>query len=79
MSAETILLVEDEPELAPVIMCELRAEGYRIELVACGLAALDVHASATPNLVILDWMLPGLVGILAAFLGGWDVTLRDVL
>ena len=79
MSAETILPVEGKPELARVIMRELWAEGYRIEHAADGLAALDVHASATPNLVILDWMLPGLVGILAAFLGGWDVTLRDVL
>ena len=39
-----ILLVEDEPELARAITRELKAEGYRVEHAADGLAALDAHA-----------------------------------
>ena len=57
------LLVEDEPELARAITRELKAEGYRVEHAADGLAALDAHAGSDPDLVILDWMLPGLDGL----------------
>jgi DNA-binding response OmpR family regulator len=56
---ETILLVEDEPELARVIARELKAEGYHVEHVANGIAALDAHANSNPDLIVLDWMLPG--------------------
>jgi DNA-binding response OmpR family regulator len=60
---ETILLVEDELELARVIGRELEAEGYRVVHAAGGIQALQLHASRQPELVILDWMLPGLDGL----------------
>ena len=60
---EIILLVEDEPELARVIVRELKAEGYHVEHAVDGIAALDAHAGSNPDLVILDWMLPGLDGL----------------
>jgi DNA-binding response OmpR family regulator len=59
----TVLLVEDEPGLARVIGRELEAAGYRIFHAADGLQALALHASHQPDLVILDWMLPGLDGL----------------
>ena len=58
-----ILLVEDEPELARAITRELKAEGYDVEHTDDGLAALDAHSRSSPDLVILDWMLPGLDGL----------------
>ena len=58
-----ILLVEDERELARVISRELEAEGYRVIRAAAGQEALDLHARHQPDLVILDWMLPGLDGL----------------
>jgi DNA-binding response OmpR family regulator len=60
---DTILLVEDEPGLARVIGRELEAAGYRTLHAADGLQALALHASQQPDLVILDWMLPGLDGL----------------
>ena len=60
---DRILLVEDEAELARAIMRELKAEGYHVEHAANGLDALDLHSSTGPDLVILDWMLPGLDGL----------------
>jgi DNA-binding response OmpR family regulator len=60
---ETILLVEDEQELARVIARELEAAGYRVVYAADGLKALDLHARHQPDLVILDWMLPGMDGL----------------
>ncbi len=58
-----ILLVEDELKLAQVIVRELQAAGYETIHAADGLAALDMFARHSPDLVILDWMLPKLDGL----------------
>ena len=58
-----ILLVEDERELARVVARELEAEGYTVIHAASGQQALDLHARHEPDLVILDWMLPGIDGL----------------
>ena len=59
----TILLVEDAVDLAQVIVRELAAAGHEVVHAADGLAALELHASHQPDLVILDWMLPKLDGL----------------
>jgi DNA-binding response OmpR family regulator len=59
----TILLIEDEPDLARVLLRELEAAGYQVFHAADGWTALDLHGSRRPDLVILDWMLPGLDGL----------------
>ncbi|HKT38802.1 MAG TPA: response regulator transcription factor [Ktedonobacterales bacterium] len=59
----TILLVEDARELAAVVVRELEAAGYRVQHVADGRAALAAHVSVSPDVVILDWMLPGMDGL----------------
>src|SRR5712692_3659917 len=58
-----VLLVEDEPELGRLVMRELEAAGYRVRYAADGPAALRLFAAAPPDLVVLDWMLPGLDGL----------------
>jgi DNA-binding response OmpR family regulator len=62
-SQPTILLVEDTRELAQVIARELESSGYRVLHAVNGRAALDLHARERPDLVILDWMLPGMSGL----------------
>jgi DNA-binding response OmpR family regulator len=59
----TLLLVEDTPDLAQVIQRELEAAGYAVLHAGDGLAALALHASHQPDLIILDWMLPKLDGL----------------
>jgi DNA-binding response OmpR family regulator len=59
----TILLVEDELEMARVVRRELQANGYRVVHAADGVAALDLNDREDPDLVILDWMLPTLDGL----------------
>lgn len=59
----TVLLVEDASDLAHVIRRELETAGFDVLAAADGLRALELHASARPDLVILDWMLPKLDGI----------------
>ena len=62
-SAPRVLIVEDEADLALLISYNLEAEGYVVESVARGDEAELRLAENAPDLVILDWMLPGLSGI----------------
>jgi len=59
----TILLVEDAADLARVIARELEASGYRVLQATDGVAALEMYTRHRPDLVILDWMLPGIDGL----------------
>jgi DNA-binding response OmpR family regulator len=59
----SILLVEDAQDLAQVIKRELEADGYRVTHAADGPAALRCHADNAADLIILDWMLPGIDGL----------------
>lgn len=60
--AASILLVEDEVNLARGIHENLEAEGYTVELVTDGRVALDKIRRQEYGLVILDVMLPGMDG-----------------
>jgi DNA-binding response OmpR family regulator len=57
-AAETILLVEDDARLADLVHGELAAAGYQVVWAPDGPTALQLHARRTPDLVILDWVLP---------------------
>src|SRR5438309_10656792 len=61
--AARILLVEDDPTVADIVVRYLRREGYEVLTAEDGRAALDVAASSQPDLVVLDIMLPGLDGL----------------
>jgi len=58
-----VLLVEDEPELRRLVLRELEAAGYRVRYAADGPTAVRLFAADPPDLVVLDWMLPGLDGL----------------
>ncbi len=58
----TVLVVEDEVDLAELICLKLKAEGYRCSAVGSGLEALHSIERWAPDLIILDRMLPGLSG-----------------
>jgi DNA-binding response OmpR family regulator len=59
----TVLLVEDAQDLAQVIVRELRAAGYETLYAADGVSAVSLHARVTPDVMILDWMLPRMDGL----------------
>jgi len=62
MSAH-ILIVEDEEPLTMLLRYNLEAEGYEVDSVARGDEADAKLKEALPDLVVLDWMLPGVSGI----------------
>ncbi|MDJ0677425.1 MAG: response regulator transcription factor [Calothrix sp. MO_167.B42] len=58
-----ILLVEDEVKLARFIELELTCEGYQVTIANDGLTGLTTARESHPDLLILDWMLPGMTGV----------------
>jgi len=61
--AARILIVEDEEPLALLLRYNLEASGYEVETVARGDEADSRLREHIPDLVVLDWMLPGVSGI----------------
>lgn len=58
-----VMIVEDEEPLALVLRYNLEAEGYVVETVTRGDEAEEMIRDQEPDLLLLDWMLPGLSGI----------------
>lgn len=58
----TIFVVEDEPDIASVLVDYLRAAGFDAQHFADGESALQALRSVPPQLLLLDLMLPGLSG-----------------
>ena len=58
-----ILIVEDEEPLTLLLRYNLEAEGYAVEVAARGDDAEIRLQESPPDLVVLDWMLPGVSGI----------------
>jgi two-component system phosphate regulon response regulator PhoB len=61
--APRILVVEDEAALALLLAYNLESEGFQVEHVERGDEAELRLAESLPDLVILDWMLPGVSGL----------------
>jgi two-component system phosphate regulon response regulator PhoB len=58
-----VLVVEDEPAQAEILAYNLEAEGFDVEQARTGDQALMLVDEAPPDLILLDWMLPGVSGI----------------
>ena len=59
----TIMIVEDEADLSLMLRYNLEAEGFKVAAAATGDEAAEMVRDAQPDLILLDWMLPGLSGI----------------
>lgn len=63
MTSTRLLLIDDDIRLAAMVVDYLKAAGYALDHVGDGEQALARLAHEVPQLVILDWMLPGLDGL----------------
>lgn len=61
--AATILVVEDEPAIQELVSYNLELAGHRALRADNAEQALDMVRTELPDLVVLDWMLPGMSGI----------------
>ncbi len=72
MTAETILVIDDEEHIRRALRGMLMAKKYQVLLAASGEEGLSLAADATPDLVILDLSLPGMYGLdVCRALRGW--------
>ena len=60
--AKTVLVVEDDSNIAELLRLYLEKEGYRVVTAADGNRGVELFRSTEPDLVLLDLMLPGLDG-----------------
>ncbi|GJL97776.1 MAG: DNA-binding response regulator [Hyphobacterium sp.] len=58
-----ILVIEDEDALSTLLQYNLQKEGYQVSVAGDGEEALLLADEATPDIVLVDWMLPKLSGI----------------
>ena len=63
MTRERILIIEDEARIAQFLERGLIYEGFLVSVAADGHSGLTMARDNPPDLVILDWMLPGLDGL----------------
>lgn len=63
MKRETILVIEDEPDILEVIEYNLAREGYKVKTARDGDDGLKRARRDSPDLVLLDVMLPGVDGV----------------
>jgi len=63
MERSRILVVEDEPDIAEVLSYGLEKEGFKVAVCPRGDSALESIRKRSPDLVVLDLMLPGLDGL----------------
>lgn len=60
---KTILVIEDERDLLDLISFNLEREGYKVLTALDGATGLEMARTGSPDLIILDLMLPGIMGI----------------
>jgi len=58
-----IILVDDEPEIVTLVRDYLSREGYSVLTAINGLEGMELIDREKPDLVLLDWMLPGISGL----------------
>lgn len=58
-----VLVVDDDPSVRDAVARALRYEGYTVEVAVDGQNALEVHALAPADAIVLDVLMPGLDGL----------------
>jgi two-component system KDP operon response regulator KdpE len=63
MNSSTILVVDDEPQLRRVMRTTLSDLGYLVIEAKSGEEAIELLRRETPELILLDWNMPGMGGL----------------
>jgi len=73
----TVLIVDDDPKLLKMVQRTLMYEGFRVFSASNGHAALSEVQARRPDVIVLDWLMPGLdgLGVLERLRAAGDKTL----
>lgn len=58
-----ILVIEDEEHIRTILKYNLELDGFNVFLAEDGLTGLDAAREDKPDLILLDWMMPGIDGL----------------
>jgi DNA-binding response OmpR family regulator len=62
-SVRTVLVVDDEPTVRDIVSQYLTRDGFRVVTTGDGRAVMDMVEQESPDLIVLDVMLPGMSGL----------------
>ena len=63
MSETPILVADDDPDILKLIERRLGMRGYEVATASNGAEALEAVAAATPEAIVLDWLMPTMSGV----------------
>lgn len=78
MPKESVLVVDDEEDILELVKYNLGREGYKVSTVGSGETALRAARARTPDLIVLDLMLPGVDGLEVCRVLKADPQTRDI-
>jgi diguanylate cyclase (GGDEF)-like protein len=76
-SAQQVLVVDDDPACRRILQKFLEKDGYRVVLAANGQDALAQARALKPDLILCDWMMPGMDGLQVCQAVKEDPALKD--
>jgi len=59
----SVLLIEDEEHIRTIVEYNLQMDGIEVYLAEDGPTGLDIATTKKPDVILLDWMLPGMDGL----------------
>src|SRR5262245_41818711 len=62
-ASATVLIVDDDPDIVRLLTMTLQSEGFRLLSASDGNAALEIARTECPDLLLLDWNMPGRNGL----------------
>ena len=63
MSKKKVLVVDDDEDIRDFLEMEITDIGYEVKTVSDGKSAVDAVASFEPNLILCDYIMPGMGGM----------------
>ncbi len=58
-----VLVIDDDPDVVELVAFKLEQDGYDVSIERDGDAGLATIVETLPDIIVLDWMMPGLSGI----------------
>lgn len=74
----TVLIVEDEVAIVTMLRYNLEREGFRVLATGDGEEAVGMVRDHSPDVIVLDWMLPGMTGVEVCKQIRWDQQTKNI-